>query len=268
MTDIDALTADETHFIYEARQFLENPSLLIRMANKVGKPLDRGLQALPQSVQTKIQVAVESSLRKGLDVVTKSLSGHGGREFSEAISRSRRVGALHSLASFGTGAVGGFFGVAGLPVELPITTGIMLRSIASVAQDFGFDLESPDIQLECLYVLSIGGERAKSGDTMDSAYWTSRLAFTDLIRQAAREVRKGATPLLIRFLTKVAARFQIVVSEKVLAEIVPVVGAIGGGAINAAFTEHFTQAARYHFGLRAMEKEYGEALIRQIYERS
>lgn len=269
MSEAAPLTNEETEFIYEARRFLEKPSLLIRIANKVGKPLDRGLRALPVTVQNKIHLAVEKSLKKGLDVVTKSLPEGDSISFSDAVSKSRRAGALHSLASFGTGAVGGFFGVAGLPIELPVTTGIMLRAIASIARDFGFDPEDPEIQLECLSILAIGGESAAhEADAVDSAYWTSRLAFSDLIRQAAREMRRGASPILVRLLARIAARFEFVVSEKVLAEIVPVVGAIGGGAINAAFTEHFTQAARYHFGLRAMGRTHGDATIKQVYEHS
>ncbi|RYG53991.1 EcsC family protein, partial [bacterium] len=111
----------------------------------------------------------------------------------------------------------------------------------------------------------LGGVKAVEGDTMDSAYWTSRLAFTDLIRHAARDLGKGTAPFLVRFLTQVAARFEIVVSQKVLAEIVPVVGAIGGGFINAAFTDHFNSAARYHFGLRALEKKFGEEAVKMAY---
>jgi hypothetical protein len=263
------MTKEEREFLNQAQAFLENPSLLLRMANAVGKPLDRGLKVLPAGVREKIQDAVQTSLKKGLEVVTKSIpaapSGGSRADVGESNLNARKKGALHSLATFGTGAVGGFFGVAGLPIELPLTTGIMLRSIASIANDFGFDVGDREIQLECLYVLSLGGVKAVEGDTMDSAYWTSRLAFTDLIRHAARDLGKGTAPFLVRFLAQVAARFEIVVSEKVLAELVPVIGAVGGGFINAAFTDHFNSAARFHFGLRVLEKKYGEDVVKAAY---
>lgn len=266
------MTREERDFLFQARAFLENPSLLLKIANTVGKPLDKGLKVLPGGVREKIQEAVQTSLKKGLEVVTKSIppsaTNRGDLEaghLNDSNLNAKKKGALHSLATFGTGALGGFFGVAGLPIELPVTTGIMLRSIASIADDFGFDVRDPEVQLECLYVLSLGGVKAVDGDTMDSAYWTSRLAFTDLIRHAARDLGKGTAPFLVRFLTQVAARFEIVVSEKVLAEIVPVVGAIGGGFINAAFTDHFNSAARFHFGLRVLEKKYGEEAVKSAY---
>lgn len=263
------LSGPEKVFISEARQFLENPGFLIRAAELIGQPLDRGLKMLPARVQSKIQSAVQTSVEKGLVFVTKSLKATN-HSFSDASDRSKIKGRLHSVASFGTGALGGFFGVMSLPLELPITTAIMLRSIASTAQDFGHDLADPEVQLECLYVLSLGThEKSSDHGTPDpkinSSYWASRLAFTDLIRHAAREVERSSAPFLVRFLASVASRFELVVSEKALAELMPVIGALGGGAINAAFTEHFNQAARFHFGLRALEKKFGEQTVRDAY---
>lgn len=270
-SDSNSLTLDEKQFINEARRFLENPSFLIRAANLVGKPLERGLKMLPALVQSRIQAAVRTSVERGLVLVTKSVKPVE-RTFTEASAESRRKGLFHTAASFGTGALGGFFGVASLPIELPVTTAIMLRSIVSTAQDYGHDISDPEVQLECLYVLSLGAPNEPSSDEanaategFNSAYWTSRLAFTDLIRHAAREIERSSAPFLVRFLATVASRFELVVSEKALAEVLPVIGAIGGGTINAAFTDHFNKAARYHFGLRALERKYSEAVVRGNY---
>lgn len=255
------LSTDEIQFIRDAQLFLEHPSFLMKAANLVGKPLDKGIKMLPSSVQTKIHGAVEVSMKKGLALVTRSVAQES-KTFGGALESSRKQGWFHTAASFGTGAVGGFFGITSLPVELPITTAIMLRSIVSTAGDFGHDISAPETQLECLYVLSLG---SPTDGAVNSAYWTSRLAFTDLIRHAAREIEKTSGPLLVRFLAQIASRFELVVSEKAMAELVPVVGALGGGAINAAFTEHFNTAARFHFGLRALERTYGEDVVRAAY---
>ena len=262
------ISASEMEFINSAQKFLENPSLLLKIANMIGKPIDRGLKFLPAVVQDKIQHAVKLSLQKGLAVVTKSVKPMAQQTFSEAIQTNKKNGLLHSAATFGTGALGGFFGAASLPIELPVTTAIILRSIVSTARDFGLDVSDPEVQLECLYVLSLGAANAKSADTLDSAYWTSRLAFTDLIRHAARELEKGTAPFIVRFLAQIAGRFEMVVSEKVLAELVPIVGAVGGGLLNSAFTDHFNTAARFHFGLRALEIKYGEREIHEMYEQA
>jgi hypothetical protein len=257
-----SLTNEEIEFINEARDFLENPSFLVRVANLVGKPLEKGLGLIPERVRNKIHVAVEAAMARGLTAVTRTVSSgpavESGAEFFGADDASRSSGRWHSVAAFGTGAVGGFFGVFSLPLELPLTTAIMLRSIVAIARDFGHDVSDPAVQLECLYVLSLGG-------ASDTAYWASRLAFNDLIRNAAREIEKSSAPVLVRFLAQVASRFELVVSEKVMAEVIPVVGALGGGALNVAFSEHFNSAARFHFGLRALERRYGADAVRAVY---
>jgi hypothetical protein len=149
----------------------------------------------------------------------------------------------------------------------------MLRSIAAIAQEFGMDLSDPQVQLECLYILSLGAPRNKAESAMTSSYWTSRMAFARTLNEAAGfmanksakeimvAIESGSAPVLIQFIKSVAARFEIVVSEKLMAEAVPILGAIGGGFINAAFTDYFSDAARFHFGLRALENRYGRDAI-------
>jgi hypothetical protein len=51
-----------------------------------------------------------------------------------------------------SGAAGGTFGLAALPVELPVSTTIMLRSIAEIARSEGEDLSDPEAS-----VSTIGG---------------------------------------------------------------------------------------------------------------
>jgi hypothetical protein len=274
------LPDSEVAFVREAYQFLEHPGFLIRAANAVGKPIQGIMRFLPQKHKDRIQNTTQKALQKGLVLMTASIKEMPVKDFAEASRSTQRIARLHSVAAFGTGAVGGFAGFASLPLELPVTTGIILRSISSIAADFGMDLNDPEVQLECLYVLSLGSPRSDADDSMESAYWASRAAFAQIVRDAARfisgrssqqivrELQKKTAPILIRFLSQVSLRFEGVVSQKVLAEMVPVVGAIGGGAVNAAFADYFSQAARYHFGLRSLESEHGVTLVRKIYERS
>ncbi len=278
------LSDEERLFIEKAHGFLENPSLLIRIANKIGKPIERTLEMMPDKQKKMIHQAVDTALRKGLvavcGTVTKPSASHGmlAKPFAETAIGARGMGLMHSAAAFGTGAAGGFFGFASLPIELPVTTAIMLRSIAATAQEFGMDLTKSEVQLECLYILSLGSPGTEGDDAVDSAYWGSRVAFSKLMQEAAqflasrtfaqvaKEIEKNTAPILVRFIAQVASRFEVVVSEKVLAELVPAIGAIGGGLINAAFTDYFSEAARYHFGLRALEEKHGVKAIRAVYD--
>ena len=44
-----------------------------------------------------------------------------------------------------------------LPIELPVSTIIMLRSIADIARSEGEDLSDPESALSCVQVFALGG---------------------------------------------------------------------------------------------------------------
>jgi hypothetical protein len=47
----------------------------------------------------------------------------------------------------------------------------------------------------------------------------------------------------------------------------PVIGALGGAAVNYAFIEHFQDVAWGHFTVRRLERVYGKGLVQKEYER-
>jgi hypothetical protein len=59
----------------------------------------------------------------------------------------------------------------------------------------------------------------------------------------------------------------VVVSEKIAAQAVPVIGALGGATINLMFMNHFQDVARGHFIVRRLERDHGADEVRQEYER-
>jgi EcsC protein family len=158
-----------------------------------------------------------------------------------------------------------------LPIELPVSTVIMLRSIADIARSEGEDLSDPEAALSCVQVFAMGG-RAGSDDASESGYFAVRGMLARSVTEAARfiaergVIREGA-PILVRFITLVASRFGVVVTQKVVAQALPVVGALGGAAVNYAFIEHFQDVARGHFTVRRLERIYGKDLVRTEYER-
>ena len=79
-------------------------------------------------------------------------------------------------------------------------------------------------------------------------------------------VAEGA-PAIMRFITQVAARFGVVVTQKVAAQSVPVIGALGGAAVNYIFMEHFQAVALGHYTVRRLERTYGKGPIQTEYAR-
>jgi hypothetical protein len=170
-----------------------------------------------------------------------------------------------------SGAVGGAGGFLALPIELPVSTVIMMRSIANIAASEGEDLDQIESRLACLEVFALGGRTARD-DASETAYYVVRAALTQAIREAATYIsergfaHKGA-PALVRLIGAIASRFGIVVSEKAAAQAVPLVGAAAGAAVNLVFTEHFQNMAHGHFTIRRLERKYGPEVVREAYER-
>lgn len=266
----------EVQFIKQAAQYLEQPSFIVRVTNALGKPLEAGMNLLPEKAQKSISAATKASLEKALAISIRTIPYSKGGTFSTGRENSFWTDWVHTIATSATGAAGGFFGLAALPVELPASTMIMLRSIASIADDYGHDLEDVKVRLECLMVFAMGSP-AETDDEMESVYFTSRVAMARILDEAAKwlvkksseEVAKAisekSAPIVIRFIASVAARFEVVVTEKVLAQAIPIIGAVSGAVINGAFTDHFNAVAKYHFGLRALENQYGAEVVKQIY---
>jgi hypothetical protein len=257
---MDFSAADQEALAVAVRH-LEQPSLAGRLAALAGKPLGLMQRALPAAAATAVARIAKHALQRALDVALFSLGNTrfvGGRK-------------LHSGLACTSGAIGGAFGLPALAVELPVSTTIMLRAIAAIAREEGEDLADPRTGLACLEVFALGGPAADdNGAEMDYFAVRAMLA-RGLVEVADFAIDKGAiregAPLLIKFMSKIASRFGVVVSQKLAAQAVAVVGALGGAAINLAFTEHFQDLARGHFTVRRLERVYGAELVRAEYER-
>jgi hypothetical protein len=176
----------------------------------------------------------------------------------------------HKLAVTASGSVGGAFGLPALIVELPLSTTIMLRSIADIARANGENLADVQTQLACLEVFAMGGPTT-TDDASESGYFAIRGALARSVTEAAEYIaEKGlveeGAPVLVRFIAQVAARFQVQVSEKAAAVAVPILGAIGGGAVNLLFIEHFQQMSRGHFTVRRLERQYSPERVRLAFD--
>jgi hypothetical protein len=256
-----ALSTAEINELRAAKAILENPGIAAKVSNYIGSPIEAGLKKLPESLTAAVNDVTRKSIEKALDIALLTMNR------DEQVSPSNW---WHKLAVVATGAGGGAFGLPALALELPVTTTIMLRSIADIARSEGEDLRSPDARLQCIQVLALGG-KSKSDDGTESGYFAARAALATSISEAAAHItKKGLSqhgaPALVRLISQVASRFSIVVSEKAAAQAVPVVGAFGGAAINSLFIDHFQNMGRGHFIVRRLERLHGQDEVRRLYE--
>lgn len=255
------ITDAEIEELKSAKRLLESPGLAAKISSFVGTPIEKGFALLPKQWSTVVNDATRKAIETALKVALWTMS--------DAKATSSPSNWWHKLAAGASGAAGGAFGLAALSIELPVSTTIMLRSIADIARSEGEDLKAADAQLECVQVLALGGN-SNSDDGTEIGYFAARAAMAKAVSEAAAHlaaqgITQHGSPALVRLIAQIASRFSIVVSEKAAAQAVPVVGAIGGAVINTLFIDHFQDMARGHFIVRRLERLHGADEIKRVY---
>lgn len=263
-------TSQDWRDLKRAVDLLESPTLTAKMANLIGSPLEFAVKRLPDSVSRRIHGAVEAALFKSAQAALWTMDNTPGKAASTR---------WHKLAAATSGAVGGAFGFTTLFIELPVSTTIMMRSVADVARSEGFDLREMSTRHACLEVFALGGNSGKD-DASETGYYITRGFTAEVMRHLSAELAGravGGSPVMIgltpkeagkwlaKLVEKVAARFGVVVTEKFAAQAVPIVGAVAGATLNTMFTDYYQDVARGHFIVRRLERTYGYETVRAAY---
>lgn len=258
-----SLPDDAFQELREAKETLEHRGLADRLTELVGAPITASIKMLPSIAEDALHAAVDKSLQAALRVALRTV----GEETSTGKPRLLS----HKLMAGLSGAAGGAFGLSAVALELPVSTVLILRSVADIARSQGEDLTDVQTQLACLEVFAIDGgdKNDKDGDT-EIGYFAVRAAMSKQVADATKYVLKygvgeTAAPPLVKLLQMISHRFGMVVSEKLAVQAIPVIGAVGGALINSYFIDHYQDLARAHFTIRRLEREHGKALIEEAY---
>jgi hypothetical protein len=216
--------------------------LLIKAVNFAGGQVEDGMKLLPKGVRAQIEVAVKAALLRSYDLA----------------SRSRKSGVLgsdraHRVLGTVSGALGGIGGLPTALAELPIATTVIFRAVQAVAAQYGEDPLSENTRLECLRVFGAGGPGA-ADDGIDTGFIGARISITG--------------PAIGKIIAKVAPRFGAVLSQKLLAQAVPLIGAAAGAGTNYAFVGYYIEMAHVHFGLRRVARDHGNAAVADVFHRA
>lgn len=258
---VPTLTPFELRALRQAILHLEDQSFASQLADYAGRPIDRVMRLMPEVVSRRLHTAVEAAILNCLNVAITSIEPQ-----SKALPEWRASTLLAGLS----GGVSGFFGVAALPIELPLTTTLMLRAIADIARHHGEDLSTLEARLACVEVFALGAPRTGTGRRVDFGYYASRallgrLAANAGARLAERSAANLSAPVVGSLVTEIATRFSLVVSERSAVSVLPVLGAVGGATVNMIFMNHFQRVASGHFAVRRLERRYGHAMVRRLY---
>jgi hypothetical protein len=262
LPDTETMQPEDVASLRQAVRILEQTTWASRLASLAGRQVELAGRLIPERAAQVISTTTQAALQVSMRTALLTIRRRGGGAASVRLHRT-----LVALS----GAAGGALGLLSLPVELPISTTIILRSIAEVAQAEGEDLSRPETAISLLEVFALGA-RQPGQDLAESGYFAVRALLARSVSEAARylagkSVADEAAPVLVRLISAIAARFGIIVSQKLAAQAIPIVGAVGGAAVNLAFIHHFQDLARGHFTVRRLERKYSAATVRTVYEK-
>jgi len=264
-TQINSISKEDLVSLKSAKQKMEEIGWAMKGLNRIGALLETGIDKLPKKQQKWLQQLANKVLHTVVKANLKTMKK--GKINSAPHNRTYKALVTSS------GIVGGAFGATAFAVDLTVATKFMMRSIMDIARSEGEDLNSYDTQLACLQVLALGG-KSKHDDNLDTGYYATRVALSSVVNNATSYATKhgmgavlqGSNNTLVKLIGAVASRFSIQVSEKFVAQAIPVIGAAGGGSINLAFISHFQSMAKAHFSVRRLERKYGPEMIEEAYK--
>jgi len=225
-----ALTPFDAEIAALARAHRTATGPVMNFVNRIGGSLEGQLAKLPVPVRAQIDRVTETALRAALGV-----AGLG--------DRAPETGPRGTLAAvIATGAAGGMGGLPSAIAELPVTITLLMHAIRTEAKAAGFDPNTPAIRAACLQVFAAGAPVA-SDDGLNTAFLSARLTVTG--------------PALQKIIATIAPRLATAMGQKLMAQTVPVLGAVSGAALNAAYLGYYREMARIRFALLRLAQTHG-----------
>lgn len=217
-----------------ARRWRRANGPMMALVTRMGGALETQLSVLPEALRHRIETVTAKALETAY-----GLAAQGGR-----LPETRGRGTM--AAAMATGAAGGVGGLATAVAELPFTITVLLHAIRREAAKAGYDPDDPWIRAEALRTFGSGSPIA-ADDGIDTSFFTARLTLTG--------------PAIQGLIARVAPRLAAALGQKLAAQSVPVLGALSGAALNAAFLSYYREAAAIRFALLRLAETHGAAPV-------
>jgi hypothetical protein len=222
-----------------ARRLVDARGLFMTITETIGS----ALSSAGGSAFDFIEKRVGSNIREKTQEIVEQALWHFQTASMSGMDPNNNDGSwdwYHKLVAAAVGGGGGLLGAPGLLFDLPITTGLIMRSVADIARTYSHeDIGSDETRRACIEVFALGGPGVDD-DQATKGYWAARSSLSHLaIEQALKQA---------------ASRFSISISEKMVSQIIPIAGAFAGAGLNYVFMGYFQEMAHVHFSIRGVEK--------------
>ena len=203
---------------------------VMTLVNRLGGSLESQMAMIPASYRARLEAVVARALE-----ASYGLAGQGAR-----LPDMGPRGPL--IAAMASGAAGGAGGLMTSMAELPVTITVILHAIQREAAAAGYDPRTDWVRAECLRVFGAGSPLAQD-DGINTSFLSARLTITG--------------PALQKIIATVAPKLAAALGQKLMAQAVPVIGAVAGAGLNAAFVNYYAEIARIRFALFRLSEVHG-----------
>jgi hypothetical protein len=273
------LTEYETRQLREIREWQnEEPGWATRLLAKPGSKVAGAVQAMvPEDALRAALNGVNRLAEKFSD--ERSILKRANRASLDDLRRVElslcdglmRTEQRHRAALAGVGgAAFGIAGAAGMVADVPSLIALALRTIHRVGLCYGEDLRKPEARKLAIGVFALASAnsleekqtavaalRDFGARSLDEAAWRDGVE-----RAAEREFAKEAA---VFSLNNLASKLGINLGKRKAAGVMPVLGALVGGSVNAWYLYDVSQVARYVFQERWLaDKHTPEALTANV----
>ena len=248
-------------------RLLARPGSKVASVVKTLVPEDALRAALDGVNQMAEKLAAERSLLRRAGVGTLDELRNGTLEQCDRLMRGEQRRAM-AMAGAG-GAAFGVAGAAGMAVDVPTLIGLALRTIHRVGLCYGENLRGTGSRRLAIGIFAlasansvdekqtaIGALQRFEAGSLDTAAWRDGVE-----RAAEREFAKEAAVFSLRNL---AARLGINLGQRKALGMIPLLGAVVGGSVNAWYLYDIGQVSRYVFQERWLSARYELAELQRL----
>lgn len=174
---------------------------------------------------------------------------------------------LLATLSYGAGPLAPLVLPSVIVADIMLSMTILARHTCQIAASYGFDPRRPENLPHILMAM------APEDSSSDESFFPTKAGVYSEVRAAQKYIQNLAEgtieremPRIIQLLTKITARFNVALTEKELALLIPAVSVAINASVNLAFQQTGRVAAKDYFRTQSLMCKYGEQPVYQALE--
>lgn len=196
-----------------------------------------------------IRAALHQADRAAAMTLPAGIVAHDTDDLPQCEAAALRVQAWGQGTNAATGGAAGWFGAAGLAVDLPATLTLAARTVRATGASYGFTEDGENERAFRLMVLEVATSLA-SDTRAERLNDMNALARQLSSPEAKCVLDKGGKWLTEKVFERIARQLGLSLAARKAGQVVPIVGGIVAATVNASFQADVARAARYAYRQR------------------